>query len=112
MNSAIISQYYAAIVRIDRIKGKVRDWFDFEWYVRNNAVLDFNHYKERVRCLSPQEPAIESTEAFKTSFRNKIASVDYKLAKKDVAPFIEDQGVLEIWSAEYFNELIDLIRFQ
>ena len=29
----------------NRLKG--RDWYDFEWYVRNNTPLDFNHLCHR-----------------------------------------------------------------
>jgi len=94
----------------NRVKG--RDWFDFEWYVRNNASLDFNHYKERVSQLSPQSEIPESIDEFKAGLRNRIDSIDYSLAKRDVAPFIADQSVLDIWSAEYFRELVELIRFQ
>ena len=30
----------------NRVKG--RDWYDFEWYVRNNVVLNFNHLQQRI----------------------------------------------------------------
>ncbi len=29
----------------NRVKG--RDWYDFEWYVRNNVALDFHHFCQR-----------------------------------------------------------------
>ncbi len=31
----------------NRVKG--RDWYDFEWYVRNHVTLDFAHLKERIK---------------------------------------------------------------
>ena len=33
-----------------RIKG--RDWYDFEWYVRNGIPLDFNHLQARIKSLA------------------------------------------------------------
>ena len=38
---------HALIFRKWRGRVKGRDWFDFEWYVRNNIKLNFNHFKER-----------------------------------------------------------------
>jgi len=93
-----------------RIKG--RDWFDFEWYVRNNHALDFNHLKER--CL--QGINVDENEFTKEKIvqllKNKIEQTNINQVKADVLPFIPHPEKLEIWSTEYFLQLADMIRFK
>lgn len=92
----------------NRVKG--RDWYDFEWYVRNNALLNFDHFCQRVSQFESL-----STELTKDSFlqllKNKIQSTNIELVKNDVRSFIKNQEELEIWSGDYFLRLADMIRF-
>lgn len=90
-----------------RIKG--RDWYDFEWYVRNRVPLDFKHLQERIREFSGNEV---SKEEFMTTLREKLANADIHLAKQDVLSYIENNRELDIWSNEYFLQLVDMIVFE
>lgn len=89
-----------------RVKG--RDWFDFEWYVRNGVPLSFRHLQERIREFNG---AIVSPEEFMDQLRKKIVETDIENVKHDVIPYIEpnQQRDLDIWSNEYFLMLVDKI---
>lgn len=89
-----------------RVKG--RDWFDFEWYVRNGVPLSFWHLQERIREFNG---AIVSPEEFKDQLRKKIVETDIENVKQDVIPYIvpNQQRDLDIWSNEYFLMLVDKI---
>jgi predicted nucleotidyltransferase component of viral defense system len=91
-----------------RVKG--RDWYDFEWYVRSHTKLNFNHLK--ARCL--QSGYIDSQEftvdVFKTKLRERISNTKIDLVIQDVKPFIKNLDSLEIWSTEYFLQLVDMIE--
>ena len=89
-----------------RIKG--RDWYDFEWYVRNNILLDFNHLQVRIKEFSGEDV---DREAFLQQLRERLASADINLVKLDVLDFISDPHELDIWSNDYFLQLADRIRF-
>lgn len=90
-----------------RIKG--RDWYDFEWYIRNRVPLDFAHLQ--VRAL--EFNGIELTrESFMASLRERLTSADIDQVKQDVLPFLRDESELDIWSNDYFLQLADMIRFQ
>lgn len=90
-----------------RIKG--RDWYDFEWYVRNRVPLDFAHLQ--IRAL--EFNGIELTrESFMKALRERLASADIEQVKQDVLPFLRDESELDIWSNDYFLQLADMIRFQ
>ena len=90
-----------------RIKG--RDWYDFEWYVRNRIPLDFAHLQERAREFN----GIELTkDEFIRMLKERFEKADIKQVKDDVMPFIENIHELDIWSNEYFLQLVDMIIYK
>lgn len=89
-----------------RIKG--RDWYDFEWYVRNRVPLDFKHLQMRTAEFN----GIELTqEDFLETLREKLATADIEQVKQDVRPFLRNAEDLDIWSNDYFLQLATMIRF-
>ena len=89
-----------------RIKG--RDWYDFEWYIRNNVPLNFAHLQERIREFSGQEV---SKDEFMQLLRERLSTADINQVKQDVLPFVDRPSELDIWSNEYFGLLADRITF-
>lgn len=92
----------------NRVKG--RDWYDFEWYVKNNISLHYAHFMERANQFNPEEAHFESIDDFLGFLHERIDETNFDLARKDIAPFIEDPSVLDIWSPEYFHELVRFMR--
>ena len=90
----------------NRIKG--RDWYDFEWYVRNRVALDFEHLKVRTKEFND----IDLTkELFLELLKERISKADIDVVKADVIPYIIDKRELDIWSNDYFLQLADMIVF-
>lgn len=88
-----------------RIKG--RDWYDFEWYVRNGIPLDWNHLHERILQFNGQEMTFEE---FKAALRDRLGNADITRVKEDVLPFLNNPGELNIWSNDYFLQLADMMK--
>jgi len=84
----------------NRVKG--RDWYDFEWYVRNSVPLNWNHLKERVRQFNGREITFEE---FKAELSERLGRTDMAQVRKDVLPFLNDPHELDIWTNSYFLEL-------
>jgi len=91
----------------NRIKG--RDWYDFEWYVRNRIPLDFKHLQERAREFNDIELTRDD---FIRMLKERFADADIKQVKQDILPFIENVHELDIWSNQYFIQLSDMIVFE
>ncbi len=91
----------------NRVKG--RDWYDFEWYVKHNVPLDFNHLAERIRQFNGMEV---SREQFNGILRDKLATTDIKQVKADVLPFVQNASELGIWSNDYFIKLSEMIKYE
>ena len=91
----------------NRIKG--RDWYDFEWYVRNRVALDFDHLRVRTKEFND----IDLTkELFLELLKERISKADIDVVKADVIPYIIDKRELDIWSNDYFLQLADMIVFK
>lgn len=93
-----------------RVKG--RDWYDFEWYVRNNTPLNFEHFRERCYQSGYQQNMELTKETFKQLIKEKIAKTNIEMVKNDVRPFIRNQSEMEIWSVDYFLQLVEMIKFK
>lgn len=92
-----------------RIKG--RDWFDMEWFVKNNIPLHLEHFVTRSKQSGDWAKATITQKQFIQLLTNKIDEVSIKDIRDDIVRFIPDDQPLEIWSRDYFKELGKRIRF-
>lgn len=94
----------------NRVKG--RDWYDFEWYIRNNIPLDFTHFKQR--AIQSEGPQFESLthDQLKQLLSEKFASTKIENVKDDVRRFVLKPQELDIWSADYFMQLMGFMKFE
>lgn len=90
-----------------RVKG--RDWYDFEWYIRNSISLNFNHLQERTRQFNGLEL---SKEDFFARLKERLSTTDIKKVIEDVEPFLKKREETSIWSNVYFSQLAERIKFQ
>ena len=90
-----------------RIKG--RDWYDFEWYVRNGVPMDWNHLQERIRESVGKEMTLDQ---FRVALRERLSTADISQVKADVLPFMNNPHETDIWSNEYFLLLSDQMKIQ
>ena len=90
----------------NRVKG--RDWYDFEWYVRNGVTLDFAHLAER--CKQFNGEAITPA-SFKEKLIERLSTADIKQVKEDVLPFVRNPKELDIWSNDYFVQLAEMVKY-
>jgi len=92
----------------NRVKG--RDWYDFEWYVRNNTPLNLGHFYQRATQSGSVFSGEQTLEHLRQLLKDKIQNTNIEMVKNDVSPFIKNQDELKIWSTGYFLQLVDMIR--
>lgn len=92
-----------------RVKG--RDWFDMEWFIRKGIPLNLSHLVIRSQDSGDWKEKSMTKEQFMALLQNKIQSVSFKRIREDVIRFIPDERVIEIWSPQYFGDLIQKIKF-
>jgi predicted nucleotidyltransferase component of viral defense system len=92
-----------------RIKG--RDWYDLIWYIQNGISVNLAHLRERMlqtKHLKLEEKLGERE--LHERLKNRIDTINWELAKSDVAPFISDKRRLDIWSSSFFHDLIQHLK--
>jgi predicted nucleotidyltransferase component of viral defense system len=94
----------------NRVKG--RDWYDLEWYIKKGIPLDVNHFLTRAKDTNDWKDDSISNEQIIELLDTKIKSVSFSSIKEDVVRFIKNGDGLNIWSPEYFKDLIEKIKFE
>ena len=100
---------HALVYRTWRNRVKGRDWYDFEWYVRNGTKLNFAHLQERILQFNDKQI---TKEEFTTALKERIASTNIDMVKADVIDFVIDRRELDIWSTDYFMQVADMMQFE
>jgi hypothetical protein len=115
-----------------RVKG--RDWFDFEWYIQRGVKMRLSHFEARalesgdwggaagggaacgadaaVRDATGGLAGTMTLEHVRDFLHRKIDDLDFAMAKEDALRFIPpaDAYKLDIWSADYFRELVKRVK--
>ena len=94
----------------NRVKG--RDWYDFEWYIRNNIALNFNHLQKRTEQINSLNEQEFTPDIFRKMLINRIEKTNIESVKNDVRPFLKNPSEMEIWSTDYFLQLVEMIRIE
>jgi predicted nucleotidyltransferase component of viral defense system len=111
-SSLFAGKMHALLFRkwLNRVKG--RDWYDLEWYIKKGIPLDVNHFLTRAKDTNDWQDDSISNEQIIELLDTKIKSVSFSSIKEDVVRFIQNDDDLNIWSPEYFKDLIEKIKFE
>ncbi len=93
----------------NRVKG--RDWFDLEWYIKQGISINSKHLT--IRAVQSKDWLLKkqiNKEALMKLLIHKIEQVNFEQIKEDVIRFIPNQKAIEIWSSNYFLDLIKYLN--
>ena len=90
-----------------RVKGS--DWYDFEWYARNQVPLIFSHLQMRIKEFNGLDV---DHDQFVEMLKERLATTDIRQVKADVMPFVRNPHDLDIWSNDYFLQLAGMVRYE
>ena len=94
----------------ERVKG--RDWYDLDWYIKKGIPVNLEHLAERARESGDwSEPSL-TKEQLHQLLIERIRSLDMNRVKEDVIRFIPNPQELDIWSPNYFEQLIDYLKVE
>jgi hypothetical protein len=99
---------------------KGRDWYDFNWYVKEQIRPNLLHLQMALRQFGPWAGgSIEVDVSWLTrALTEKIATIDWRAAAQDVERFLNsaERKSLSLWSEKFFrakvDQLSDLINSQ
>ena len=88
-----------------RVKG--RDWYDLVWYLGRHPAVRISHLESRMRQTGDYQSDQPLTPGrLQHLFRQAVDELDVEQACREVAPFIRDRRTLEVWSRDFFKQII------
>lgn len=112
MPSLFAGKLHALLFRKWKSRVKGRDWYDMEWYIRKGVPLNMHHFLQRAKETKDWSEEQISKEQIIQLLIAKIENVSFDSIKEDVVRFIADDKKLAIWSPNYFNDLIQKMKFE
>ncbi|MFI5140163.1 MAG: nucleotidyl transferase AbiEii/AbiGii toxin family protein [Sphingobacteriales bacterium] len=93
----------------NNVKG--RDWYDMEWYIKKDIPLNLAHFLLRAQDSGHWPGASINEDEFRALLNAKIDEVNLNRVKADITRFIPNPEAIEIWSTQYFHDLVAHIKF-
>lgn len=86
---------------------KGRDWYDFNWYIRQGVSPNLPHLRNALIQHGPwagQDSLAIDADWVREELQKKIDNIDWAAATADVAPFLKlgEQEALTLWGARFF----------
>ncbi|NIA27528.1 MAG: nucleotidyl transferase AbiEii/AbiGii toxin family protein [Desulfobulbaceae bacterium] len=87
---------------------KGRDWYDFNWYIRQDVSPNVPHLQNALIQYGPwkgQEDLVIDEGWVRDELQKKIDGIEWAEAAADVAPFLKlgEQESLKLWDARFFS---------
>lgn len=93
---------------------KGRDWFDFVWYMSRKTEINLLNLQNALIQQGPwkgKELNIDNRWVSE-KLREKIETIDWEIAKRDVRPFLRDRQLrtLDLWDKGFFLEFVGQLK--
>ena len=93
-----------------RVKG--RDWYDLVWYIARHPQLHLSHLEQRMRQSGDwREQGPLTSQMLMTLLKDAVYTLDVDYARQEVSRFVRDPASLEVWSTDFFRQIIERIQF-
>ncbi|MBS0655873.1 MAG: nucleotidyl transferase AbiEii/AbiGii toxin family protein [Verrucomicrobia bacterium] len=111
--SLFAGKLHAALYRAWKMRVKGRDWYDVIWFLRRGVPLNV-HYLETCMRSGKELQADESLTKEKVIelLCRRVEAIDLTAAKEDVAPFLKDSSVLDLWSIDFFKHWFHTLKLE
>jgi predicted nucleotidyltransferase component of viral defense system len=88
-----------------RVKG--RDWYDLAWFLARRTPVRLAHLEARLVQTGDWEPQGSLAPDDLLGLLSKsIDATDFRAARSDVEPFLKDPRSTDLWSPDFFQDLV------
>jgi len=106
--SLFAGKIHAVLCRAWKNRVKGRDLYDYVFYISRNAAVNMTLLQAKLaESRVIEEGVILGEETLKKMLCERFDSIDFNDAKEDVADFLKNRAVLDVWSADYFKQLTE-----
>ena len=109
--SLFAGKIHAVLARNWRSRIKGRDLYDYVFFLSRGVAVNLPHLRRRLidsDFMSAEEAC--SLEDVKKKLCERFGTIDFSMAKQDVLPFIDDVSSLDVWCAEFFQQITEKLR--
>jgi predicted nucleotidyltransferase component of viral defense system len=110
LTNLFAGKMHALLFRKWKNNVKGRDWCDMEWYVKKGTSLNLHHFLIRAQDSDDWSEENISEKEFRDLLHARIDAVDFTRVKADIIRFIRNPKVIEIWSPQYFHDLVGHLK--
>lgn len=111
MPSLFAGKLHAVICRAWKSRIKGRDLYDYVFYLSNDTPVNLKHLNARLVDSGFEGAKANLTlEEIKQILYKRFDSIDFKQAKNDVIPFIDDLSKLDIWNKDFFKAITNNLK--
>ena len=104
--SLFAGKTHAVLCRAWKSRVKGRDLYDYVFYLSQGTPLNTRYLSAKlIQTGHIEEGAQLDLEVLRDMLDERFDHIDYKQAKEDVAPFLSDVHVLDVWSADFFKSI-------
>ena len=99
---------HAVLCRKWKTRVKGRDWYDLVWYVGHHPQLRLSHLESRMRHSGDWSgPARLAWADLLELLRAAIARLDVDQVRQEVERYLKDKSSLDLWSREFFMQIVE-----
>ena len=99
---------HAIICRDYKGHVKGRDYYDYLFYCSKGSLVNLEYLGNKLKKSGKiDDNAVLTIQMVKAMLKERFLNVDYRSAKEDVAPFIEDLASLRLWTSDLFISTLD-----
>jgi predicted nucleotidyltransferase component of viral defense system len=110
LSDLFAGKMYAILCRQWKSRVKGRDWYDLVWYASHHPQLHLDHLEQRlIQSRHVKEGDRLTKEKFFLLTSNAIDKLDINQVKKEVEPFVKNPDALQVWSKEFFRDVVKRI---
>ena len=92
-----------------RVKG--RDWYDLVWYAGRHPQVRLSHLEERMRQSGDYRDETPLTRGrLMELLRQAVDQLDVGRAQDDMVRFVRDPRTIDVWSRDFFREVVQRIE--
>lgn len=104
--SLFAGKIHAVIGRSWRNRIKGRDLYDYVFYLSRNTAVNIRHLQARlIQSGHFADTQMLTLDGVKQLLCERFTEIDFEQAKADVLPFIKDTTLLNLWNADFFQQI-------
>ncbi len=109
--SLFAGKMHAALLRKWKTRIKGRDFYDVQWYMARNVAVNKNYLDEKMKASGAiSEPLTEKL--LIELFEKRVESINWDQAKTDVIGFLKDKNQVNLWSGQFFKDIIQKLKLE